>query len=333
MLNHEPIFVNGLSRGGTTILLNLLASHPDVCLIGETHHVFKGTTITDSVWDVLRKCLYHDAPIIMGQGQDFFSPRLIKPRKPLSRWAKHRIDAILYREKLRSAHPRLNRFKGPHTEYNRDEIVSARLLCKNIDGMIYANDAWTEMYPGAVFYGLVRNGLAVCEGHVRRGRSAAEIGRRYQLLVDKMLADADRLPRYRIVRFEDVLTSPWDSLQAACAHAGLDIGRLTQIRMQTRRVMDAEGNHRLCGDSEWDVIWLRPQDLARYFHHDVDANQIRRLSKADRDAFVSEAGKAMDRLGYSTLADSPPAAPANDLAVLPFVRPSANDVPRTARAA
>lgn len=300
MLNRDPVFVNGFSRGGTTILTNLLASHPEVCLIGETHHVFKGTSITDSRWRVLNKCLYHDAPIIFGQGQNFFSPRLIKPRKPLTRWAKRRIDSILYREKIRAVHPVLNRYKTPNREYTRREIAESRLLCKNIDGMIYTCDAWVEMYSEATFFGLVRNGLAVCEGHLRRGRPAAEIGWRYQILVDKMLEDAKRLPRYRMVRFEDLVASPWETLQALCAHAGLDAGRIDKIRMQARRVMDADGNHRLCGRNEWDVLWLNPNELAAHFQSDVDANQIKRLSPADRDAFLKQADRAMEALGYST---------------------------------
>ena len=140
--------------------------------------------------------------------QDFFSPRLIQPRKPLSDRAKRWVDSVLYREKLRSLHPLLNRFKDAEVEYTPAEIQASRLLAKNIDGMIYANDLWAEMYPDAAFFGLVRNGLAICEGHVRRGRSADAIGRRYQLLVEKMLDDCARLQRYCLVRFESLLAVP-----------------------------------------------------------------------------------------------------------------------------
>ncbi len=300
MLNQEAIFVNGFSRGGTTILTNLLASHPDVCLIGETHHVFKGHRITDSPWRVISKCLRHDAPIVVGHGQDFFSPRLIKPRKPLSRWAQTRIDRILYREKLRSQHPLLNRYKSADAEYTQEELVQARLLCKNIDGMVYANDAFAEMYSDATFLGLVRNGLAVCEGHLRRGRPAAETGYRYQVLVDKMLEDARMMPRYQIMRFEDLICHPLQTLDSLYTHVGLDLARLRQLRMQVRRVMDAQGNHRLNGSSEWNVVWLDPVDLPAYFQQEVDKNQIKRLSPRDRDAFLQQAGPAMERLGYET---------------------------------
>ena len=164
--------------------------------------------------------------------------------------------------------------------------------------MIYANDAFAEMYPDATFFGLVRHGLAVCEGHLRRGRPAAETGWRYQLLVDKMLQDAEQLPRYRIMRFEDLICNPLQTLQSLYAHAGLEPGRMRQLRMQVRRVMDAQGNHRLNGNSEWNVVWLDPAELPTYFQQDVDRNQIKRLTTADRDAFLKQAGPAMERLGY-----------------------------------
>ena len=300
MRNSSPIFVNGFSRGGSTILTNLLASHPEVCLIGETHHAFKGHSIADSMWGVLRKCLYNDAPILAGQCQDFFSPRLITERKPLSRWAKSRVDAILHTEKFRSQHPTLNQFKSPEVEYHAGEIEASRLLGMNIDGIVFANDAFVDMYPEATFFGVVRNGLAVCEGHVRRGQTPKEVGERYQKLVDKMCDDANQLARYEILRFEDVLNQPIETLNRIFLHAGLDISKLDKIRVHTRRVMDAHGNHRLTGKYEWELTWIPLEDLDRYLDRNVDANQAKLLSYGDRNEFLRYAGEAMERLGYST---------------------------------
>lgn len=298
MLNRNAIFVNGFSRGGTTILTNLLASHPDVCMLGETHHVFKGHNITDSLWRIFAKCVCYDAPIIVSQWQDFFSPRRVEPRKPLRPWVRRRVDRVLYREKTHSVHPILNEYKSPDDRYTAREIEDSRLLCKNIDGMIYATDIFAEMYPDATFFGLVRNGLAICEGHLRRGRSAEEMGWRYQVLVDKMLRDQGEMSRYWLVRFEDLVSHPQTSLATMIANAGLDFSRMSRVRMQVRRVMDAQGNHRLDGGDEWDVVWLALDELDGYFHRDVDQNQIQRLSTRDRDAFLHQAGDAMERLGY-----------------------------------
>ena len=323
MLNREPIFVNGFSRGGTTILTNLLASHPDVCLIGETHHVFKGTSITDSRWDVLRKVLCYDTPIIMTQRQDFFSPRLIQPRKPLSDWAKKRVDAVFYREKLRSLHPLLNRFKGAGAEYTPAEIEASRLLAKNIDGMIYANDVWAEMYPDASFFGLVRNGLAICEGHVRRGRSATAIGRRYQLLVDKMLDDGDRLPRYCLVRFESLLAAPWQTLQTVCAHVGLRVKDITRFAHKHAAswtptgtigcVAPANGMSFGCNRMTWSPTSIATSTAIR-------SDACRRPTAM---RFSSRPVSAMERLGYSvSLPDDDATEDAAEPCILPFPRPS-----------
>ena len=54
------------------------------------------------------------------------------------------------------------------------------------------------------------------------------------------------------------------------------------------------------GASEWEVVWLELGQMADYFHPDVDSNQVRRLSDQDRDIFLRQAGRAMERLGYST---------------------------------
>jgi hypothetical protein len=300
VFNRRPIFVNGFSRGGTTILMNVLASHPDVCTVEEVHHLFKGHNLADSALRILLKCVLHDAPAIALIGQDFFSPRLIHPRKRLSPTARRFVDRVLYSEKLRMRGSCFNRFKRENVEYTLREIADARLLGKNLDGLIYASDAFAEMYPDATFFGLVRDGLALCESHLRRNRPAAELGFRYRVLGQKMMADRQRMPRYMLLRFEELLSEPIFCIRHIFGHAGLDQPQLRNFRMQVRRVMDADGNHRLAGGNEWEVVWLDVRELDSYFRKDVNQNQIKRLSAADRDAFLREAGDTMEALGYST---------------------------------
>jgi len=300
MLNRKPIFINGFSSGGTTILTNFLASHPDVCTVSEIHHLFKGHSLTDTAFRVLMKCVFHDAPAMVLSGQDFFSPRSISPRKKLSGLAKRFVDRVLYKEKLRSQNVFFNRFKHQDVEYSRQEIVNSRLVGKNVDGMIFTSDALTEMYPDATFIGLLRDGLAVCESHLRKNRSAREIGFRYRVLGQKMQADARRFSHYQLIRFEDLLSDPVMSVRRLYDHAGLEFDKLRDVRMQIRRVLDKDGNHRLRGGSEWDVVWSDLNGLASHFQKDVNRHQIQRLSAADRDAFLEEAGETMELLGYPT---------------------------------
>ena len=305
-----PIFVNGFSRGGTTLLSNILASHPDTCFLGETHHIFKGHRRADSWWRVLAKATRHDLPYILRQREDVFSPRLIRPRRPLSRRSILRLKHILERERYRARrHPMYSQFKSANVAYTWQEIQQARLLSKNIDGMIYTTGILAAAFPAATFISLLRNGFALCEGHLRRGRSAAESGWRYRRLVERMLCDAEVLPNYHFVRFEDLLADPLRVTREIYELAGLDPRPVSQVRMQRRRVKDARGNHRLeSGGDEWSVVWLDLHDLPRYLEPNADRNQIVRLSDDDRLAFLAEAGPTMMRLGYL------PATPEHDAA-------------------
>ena len=81
MLNREPIFIQGFARGGSNIIMNLLLSHPGVCLSnGETDKVFKGAK-WDSTWGVAKKRLFYDFPICLLAGQNIFSQTNLQRRK------------------------------------------------------------------------------------------------------------------------------------------------------------------------------------------------------------------------------------------------------------
>ena len=63
MMNKQPLFINAFARGGSNIIMNLLLSHPNVCISsGETHKVFKGTK-WDSWPRKLKKRFFFDLPI------------------------------------------------------------------------------------------------------------------------------------------------------------------------------------------------------------------------------------------------------------------------------
>ncbi len=295
-----PIFVNGFSRGGTTVLANILASHPDTCYLGETHHIFKGHRLADPWWRILARAIGYDLPYILRQREDAFSPRLFRRRREMGSRLISRLKRILERERAAAGrHPMYSQFKSADTPYTARELQNARLLSKNVDGMVYATDILATAFPDATFVSLLRNGLAVCEGHLRRGRSAAKSGWRFRRLVEQMSRDAAALPNYHFVRFEELLADPIRVSRRIYELAGLDPTAVSQIRMQRRRVMDADGNHRLKkGGHEWSVDWLDMEDLPSYFEPAADRNQIVRLSASDRMDFLANAGPAMERLGY-----------------------------------
>lgn len=295
----RPIFIGGLSRGGTTQLLNLVGSHPDVAMVGETHKVFKGCRQNDSLLRVAAKGLLRDLPVLTVCGMDYFSPRCETPRPPLPRLLRNHVDRCLRAESLRR-HPNLNRDKAPGERYTRAELLAARIVGKNLDGAVFLNDILQAAYPDATFISLVRHGLAVCEGHLRRGVPAWKIGRRYQLLMSKLLDDADDNENHLVVRFEDLLRRPADVMVDCCRVADLDVWRIGPVRLQTRKLLQDDGGHRAAG-KEWQVVWASLSELASHYDAEIDARQISNLGDQDRNEFLGEAWEVMSRLGYSSL--------------------------------
>jgi hypothetical protein len=300
-LNQRPIFINGFTRGGTTLVMNLLLSHPGVCAPAlETHQVFRGYNPTDSRRQVLRKWIFNALPLLRVFPPSAYSPRRFGPRPVLSPRAMRRIDRILYAEKLRATHERVNRFKEEGVPYRRDEIAAARLLGKNVDGIVYLTDLLAEMYPDATFFGLLRNGLAVCEGHLKRGQGAAGFGLVYHGVVSKMLVDARRFPNYHLIRFEDLLADPDGFVRRLYELAGLQIADVKQFRVERVPTAGADGRRRMrMGDGPaLSVRWFPRSELRAHIAPDVNDNQIRRLSAHDAAAFLQTASDGMRSVGY-----------------------------------
>src|SRR5688500_3343803 len=166
MLNRAPIFVIGFPRGGTTLLMNILGSHPDVAAINrETHQVFYGRQ-DDGVAKWLRRVVY--LPVMAGARQHVFRLSLLEDRRALPRPLRQYTGGIRYVNKpTDSGNRRLN--NGSTRPYR--ELASARLLAKNMTGLAFATPMLRQMYPDATFIALVRDGLAICEGWTRRGYS------------------------------------------------------------------------------------------------------------------------------------------------------------------
>jgi hypothetical protein len=294
MLNAAPIFVNAFARGGSMILVNLLLSHPNVCCpSGETQKVFQGDVRSESHWRSMYKRIRYGLPLAFCSGDiRFMSPWNFAPRRELPQWARRHIDWVLYREKLAARHEQHNRFVREGIAYTDDQIARARLMCKNLNGLILMTDNFAAMYPDATFFGLIRNGLALCEGYVRRGANAQYCAEMYRLLVGKMLKDASRLEGYHIVRFEDIVRDPFGVTEELYRHARLDFAEVEKVRMQIKPTTAER-----CLDHR--IVWYPKADLLSYFRTDVDHIQATKLSASDRDTFLKIAGSTMEMAGYS----------------------------------
>ncbi len=299
MLNQRPIFLHAFARGGSNIFMNLLLSHPDVCISsGETHKVFKGTK-WDSLPRKIKKRVFFDWPIRLLVGQDILSPECLAPRKAVPKSLQGYIDRILYDGRFTAIRDSHNLYRHEGVPYTKEELARCRLLTKGLNGVVYTVDLFKEMYPDAVFLGLVRNGLAVCEGHVRRGWTARETAQMYESVARKMLQSSDQMDNYYLCRYEEMVQSPLEFMHQIYGYAGLDMAQVRKARLQSKKVMNRDGKRTSVRGDDRQVFWYELSELHLNIRRDVNENQIRQLKDKDKETFLSIAGGVMKQLGYN----------------------------------
>ena len=299
MLNKKPIFINGFARGGSNILVNFFLSSPDVCLSnGETHKVFKGRARTDNTWSNLKKKYLYDYPIRALAGQDVFNAHGIFDRKPVPNNVKNYIDKILYKSKFAANIEGHNMYKGEGSKYSQQEIQDARLLTKGLNGLTYTVEMFREMYPDATFFGLVRNGLAVCEGRIRRGFPSEKMAFEYKEVVSKMLQYKAEMPNYHIVKYEDMVTKPHEFIQDIYQLADLDFSKVDKIRLESKATLGKDGKHTLSKGTDRQVFWYDQDKINEHIRSDINENQIKNLDPKEKEKFLGIAGEVMEKIGY-----------------------------------
>jgi len=299
LLNKKPIFIIGFARGGSNILLNLLRSHPDLCSPrGELQEVFKGKS-TESLYTKARKLMDY-APILLRERRDIFSLTNWKPRSGLTDSTKVKIDKVLFYDKFKATLPSQNLYKTESVKYTHDEIAASRLLSKNLNGLIFLTPELQKMYPDATFIALVRNGLAVVEGHMRRGYSLEEFSAHYETGCQQIIQDAKQYPNYHIVRYEDMIANPDPELANIYRIIDLDIELIKKIRLETKKVIGKDGSHDFRHQtSEKKVIWYDRQDYFKHFMPNANQNQINRLSQDQRDRIKEICKRSLDNFDYA----------------------------------
>ena len=278
--------------------MNLLLTHPDVCVSsGETHKVFKGTK-WDPHWRKIRKRLLYDYPIRILTRQDLFGVENLADRKTVPEILKKYIDLILYQGRFIANLSTHNRYKYQGIEYSHKELEECRLLTKSLNGTVFTVDLFSEMYPDATFFGLVRNGLAVCEGHIRRGYTAEYAGHLYAKVSQKMIDKNRLMDNYHLVAYEEMVKDPHQFMLQLFRMARLDPDIVQKVRLQSKKIMNSQGERSRIVGKNREVFWYSPVELTNKIKSDVNINQIKQLSIEDKKIFLSIAGGVMEELGY-----------------------------------
>jgi hypothetical protein len=242
----------------------------------------------------MRRFLY--LPVFVAARQHVFWPNRLFERSALPGPMLAYIDALFYLNKLRAND---GQDRSQNFLRSAQQKTKTRTAFKSVNGVSLATHIFADMYPDATFIALVRNGLALCEGFVRRGWTPERIGSMYEIVCQKILRDAACLDNYHIIYFEDLLTNPAHTMKRIYGYAGLDIGSTARFKLQAKRSMNEAGQRQYTfGSQDKETQWYTLDELKSYLRKDVNDNQIARLNERDKGRFLQKAHNSMSLLGY-----------------------------------
>jgi hypothetical protein len=286
--------LNCFSRGGSNILWNIFLSHPQACSpIRETLEIFS--------IDPRAPKLEGYMVILLSRQWRIFDQWNLALRRPLTPSAKNYIDRTLYRWKLKTLCDDEMKFKNQNQIYTTEEVEKARLVIKNNNGLTFASDLFKEIYPQATFIALVRHPLALYESHKRRktpvSNSIEEFADYYLEMTAKMLADANDMETYFLIKFEELLAQPVASMQTLYNWAGLDMGLHDALRFKAKPHMRANGSH-ATDFTSGRHYWFPFDEAHRILEPKVNYYQMDLVSEDEKYRLNERLGELMGALGY-----------------------------------
>jgi hypothetical protein len=284
MKNQKVIVVNGISRGGTNILWNMIQSHPAVCgAMRETSRIF--------------------APFMAHRLRFVADLTLMQPVlrvPPFLNIASRLIDRRLYHFKLQNYGDTYNGFSAEGQPYTLEEVEQSAVCLKSINRTIYATPLFHRLYgPDVYFVAVFRDGYGICESWMRRGISAEKTGRQYREYAETMLRYAEQYPQYMTVKFEDILDRPFDVLSDIFRFAELEPPTIDRFRLKSKAVLTEEGTHEVPYGQRNIKYWLDRETIHDFLVGDIADIQKKALSAEALQAFEREAMPVLKRLGYA----------------------------------
>jgi hypothetical protein len=238
------VFILGVNNSGTTLLYEMLGQHPDMTLLPhEGQHLTRQLPLPAEA----------GCPRVWTERLDVF--RLTE--------ASHHIDAArVCHDWLQHAEPPWRRFL-----VEKSPADSIRAL-------------WLQaVFPDSWFIAIVRSGYAVAEGVRRReGYPLERCARHWSVANRLMLEDAERLRRFLLIRYEDLIVAPAGVARAMGDFLGVDPGPMESF-----------------GDSQ---LTVHNMDGSPSTLRDYNARSLERLSEAEIATINQHAGEMLERLGY-----------------------------------
>lgn len=241
---HIWVFVMGCNRSGKTSLANLLGVHPLVRVVPNANFHTRAVRSSDS----------HQCRHVWTEKLDSFRLTEDDDSAPASRLA----------------------FDWLHYAPSRPAMVIESDLPS-------VQMRWLQaVFTNSYFVGVVRNGYAVAEGIRRKeGYAIRRCARQWNLATKTMMADAGRMRRFRLVRYEELMSRPAHTIRTLGSWLGIDPEPIVPVATMGWRM----------GNTDRDTSYPRNANL----------DLIQSLSASELDEITREAAEMLEQLGYPLL--------------------------------
>jgi hypothetical protein len=252
--NQRGLFIGGCPKSGTTLLLALLDSHPELVVLPEETHFFdqgKHFAALDNFPAKLSRLLGKSSLQLLGQGR-------IEPLREASGADVRDYTGFPYERFTQLAH---NFISQPEMNDSRllSETVRAYAIAKGFDwrncvrwvekttsNEVFADDLF-RLFPEAKLLQIVRDPRAVFASRKRRlmnryGRHAKahRLVREWNSSVRQVSRLRHRPANYLVVRYEDLVLHPREIIEQICRFVGIRF--LPELLQPTRAGAQWQGN-------------------------------------------------------------------------------------------
>jgi len=295
MKNKKVIVINGFQRGGTNIVYNIFQSHPMVC---SPYDLETGQIISQNYRIPNHKKIGYVIKRLKLRLYSLLNKKIVL-NSFLVKIFGIIIDELFYKYKLKNYDSQYNRFKYEHVPYSLDEIKNSVLCLKSVHNEISLTNFLSRIYNDIFFISLLRNGYALCEGWIRRGKSAQVAGIRYKTYCEMFIKDIKKTKNYKIVKFEDIIKDPFGQASELYKFTKLNPPHLKKLRFKSKKILMKDGKHEVKYGKEDTKYWLDNATLNDLFDQNINQIQINNLSESDKKSFEKEAKSILDHFHYT----------------------------------
>ncbi len=297
-----PVFVHGMSRSGTTLLVSIIDAHPDAAMAYESYPRYLYVPADEGV--LTAEDYVYAAQVLINNTEEIAFELL--NRSPFKNLMRFVAVSTWTGMNTREIGELLHSFLMDHrTVANAREALAvvaatARFKIRNESARFWGSkcqgnfDDYLAVWPDAHFLYIVRHGLDILASQKTTGAFNPEpkrLGESWKRQYEQFVKFSRSRPELsaHVVKYEDLVTEPEETVRGLCADIGLNF--------DSRMIRQHEETSTLTANP-------RGQLSAERVQQPIDTSAIGRwqftLSQEEVDAFLSGCGgqQTFHALGY-----------------------------------